>query len=144
MAANQKVGRVGKVYDLVGPSPSHSRSSLFSLSPLCLSRAHILLPPVRIPFSLSPCSLSLSPEPVAHKLIRSRCLLARDSHWPPVVTPLALFASSPPPPSCTPRPGHQDHPFSRSLQGPKYSQKLRDRTGPRRVNPGEGSGLSGL
>lgn len=32
---------------------------------------------------LHPLSLFLSAEPVAHKLIRSRCLLARDSHWPP-------------------------------------------------------------
>ena len=35
------------------------------------------------PFLPVSASFSLFPEPVAHKLIRSRCPLARDSHWPP-------------------------------------------------------------
>lgn len=74
--------RVGKVYGLVGPSPSHSLPfppSLPAHLPSVSSRASFLLLS-----SLShPIPISFSAEPVAHKLIRSRCLLARDSHWPP-------------------------------------------------------------
>lgn len=39
--------------------------------------------PPSLSLSCLSCSFSLSLKPVAHKLIRSRCLLARDSHWPP-------------------------------------------------------------
>lgn len=109
---------------------SLSLLSLLSLSTLCLSRAYPLTTVVSR--SLFPCPY-LSPEPVAHKLIRSRCLLARGLPLATVVTPLALFASSLPSPRLHPtgpRP-----PFFSFPQGPKYSRKLRDRTDPRRVNP---------
>lgn len=108
--------RVGKVYDLVGPSPSHSRSSLLFPVTLCLSRAY---PLATVSRSLFPCPY-LSPEPVAHKLIRSRCLLARGLPLATVVTPLALFASSLPSPPRTLR--DQDHPFSRSPKVPNIRE----------------------
>lgn len=90
--------RIGKVYGLVGLLPSHSRSSPLSISlrsspfpsffpftrPARVSpRARVLFPsPSSAPVFFLYLYLSL-PEPVAHKLIRSQCLLARDSHWPP-------------------------------------------------------------
>lgn len=66
--------------------------------PLSLPR-RTLLPP-SVSRSLLPCPY-LSPEPVAHKLIRSRCLLARDSHWPPQSrrSPCSLRRSPPAPPA---------------------------------------------
>lgn len=117
--------RVGKVYVWSGWPLAISLSLFLSLP----ANPALSLP--RVPSSLRTVSRSLfpspylSPEPVAHKLIRSRCLLARDSHWPPVVTPLALFASSlpsplPPAPPCTLR--DQDHPFSRSPKVPNIRE----------------------
>ena len=70
--------RVGKVYT-IWLAPGLSSSIFFFLLLL------LLLPPSLLPLPFLPLSASFSlfPEPVAHKLIRSRCPLARDSHWPP-------------------------------------------------------------
>lgn len=54
------------------------------------SPAHPTLPRSS-PFLPVSASFSLFPEPVAHKLIRSRCPLARDSHWPPQSRRLLCF-----------------------------------------------------
>lgn len=129
--------RVGKVYGPVGPSPSHSRSSFRVLtsspqSPSCASLSFGVSS--ALTFAIP---ISLSPEPVAHKLIRSRCLLAQDSHWPPQSRrSLCSLCRSPPlsfsfslspsllsAPYTEPRP-----PFFLFSRGPKYSRKLRDRT----------------
>lgn len=68
--------RVGKVYT-IWLAPGLSSSIFFFF--------FFLLPPSLLPLPFLPLSASFSlfPEPVAHKLIRSRCPLARDSHWPP-------------------------------------------------------------
>jgi len=59
--------------------------SIFSpCSPgVCIPSRAFLFPSRSPPPALSLYPYLSPPEPVAHKLIRSRCLLARDSHWPP-------------------------------------------------------------
>lgn len=117
MAANQKVGELAKC--TIWLAPRHLALASFPSLPvtLCLSRAY---PLTTVVFrSLFPCPY-LSPEPVAHKLIRSRCLLARDSHWPPWSrrSPCSLHRSLLP--ACTPR--DQDHPFSCSPKVPNIRE----------------------
>lgn len=116
------------------------RIFLLSLRTLFPSHGLLLLHPY---ISLS---LFLSPQkPVAHKLIRSRCLLARDPHWPPYshavrfVRFVALaFLPFPLPPAVSlfsaPH-GIKITLFSGGLfsRDPKYSPKLRDRTVPASV-----------
>lgn len=87
------------------------------------SPAHPTLPRSS-PFLPVSASFSLFPEPVAHKLIRSRCPLARDSHWPPQSRRLLCFLCRlcPDPPR-RPRPPL----FSTTLSistSPNISQKL--------------------
>lgn len=87
------------------------------------SPAHPTLPRSS-PFLPVSASFSLFPEPVAHKLIRSRCPLARDSHWPPQSRRLLCFLCR-----LCPDPPRRLRPplFSTTLSistSPKISQKL--------------------
>jgi hypothetical protein len=69
---------------------------------VCIPSRAFLFPSRSPPPALSLYPYLSLPEPVAHKLIRSRCLLARDSHWPPqsrrsFCSPCCSLLSPPPP-----------------------------------------------
>ena len=141
--------RVGKVYTIwLAPGLSSSIFFFFFLLLLLLLLSPSPLLP--LPFLPLSASFSLFPEPVAHKLIRSRCPLARDSHWPPFalfpfsfslcpslsISPLSIFLALPS--------AFLDHPpLSLSLSllfsigtSPNIWQKLR--------GPSTGRGKGGL